>query len=363
MKRKSFLASLAFIGAVYVLNAGVTVTVPDICEFENIRYLYAPIEQYAKASSLEERGIRMDSVTLINSKAVLNIQEMTAPYLVGLDLGEQFVMFYTTPSEEINIDVTSCEPLAYSIGGSELTDGLNELNIVSAPVLMKLQQVDDNNAAEIEQLEAQYAQVQKDFISANPSGAAAPVALLNLEGQDFIDVFETMPETLKSSIVYPMVEAQYNHAQRQVEMAKKTEALQSGETNAPGFTLMDLEGKETSLDDFRGKWVILDFWGSWCPWCIKGFPELKEAYEKYAGKLEIIGIDCRESEEQWKAGVEKYQLPWVNVYNPEDSNLLSEYGIQGFPTKVIISPDGNIKNITIGHNPEFFTILSQLIEN
>ena len=130
---------------------------------------------------------------------------------------------------------------------------------------------------------------------------------------------------------------------------------------APNFTLKDLDGKDVSLSDFKGKWVILDFWGSWCPWCIKGFPELKEAYSTYGDKLVILGIDCRESETDWRAGVEKYQLPWVNVYNPSESNLTSIYGIQGYPTKFIVNPEGLIVNETIGHDPEFFNVLSNLI--
>lgn len=145
------------------------------------------------------------------------------------------------------------------------------------------------------------------------------------------------------------------------EIEQKIEAMQSGDVDAPGFTLKNLDGNEVSLSDFRGKWIILDFWGSWCPWCIKGFPELKEAYQKYAGELEIIGIDCRESEAEWKAGVEKYQLPWVNVYNPADSNLTEEYNVPGYPTKVIVDPQGKIRNITIGHDPEFYVALTELM--
>ena len=157
-------------------------------------------------------------------------------------------------------------------------------------------------------------------------------------------------------------DAQTEKEKRIQEMEQKLEALQTGDVEAPNFTLKDLEGKDVSLSDFRGKWVILDFWGSWCPWCIKGFPELKEAYSKYNGTLEIIGIDCRESEEAWKEGVAKYELPWINVYNPENSSLTSEYAVPGFPTKAIIDPEGKIKNITVGHDPQFFVILNELLE-
>ena len=148
---------------------------------------------------------------------------------------------------------------------------------------------------------------------------------------------------------------------RQLEIERKLEAMQAGNVEAPLFTLKDLSNQEISLSDFRGKWVILDFWGSWCPWCIKGFPELKEAYEKYGDQLVIIGIDCRESEEAWRAGVEKYQLPWVNLYNPQDSKLTEEYNVPGYPTKVIVNPEGIIKNITVGHDPEFYVALSSLL--
>lgn len=131
---------------------------------------------------------------------------------------------------------------------------------------------------------------------------------------------------------------------------------------AEPFTLKDINGKNVSLSDFKGQWVILDFWGSWCPWCIKGFPELKETYEAYKGKVTIIGIDCNESEADWKAGVAKYELPWVNVYNPSSSELPAIYGVKGYPTKFIIDPDGLIRNMTVGHDPSFFIALQQLMQ-
>lgn len=147
-------------------------------------------------------------------------------------------------------------------------------------------------------------------------------------------------------------------------MANETQSIESTQIiPAPDFKLKDLNGKEVSLSDYRGKWVILDFWGSWCIWCIRGIPELKEAYEKYNGQLEIIGIDCNETEEAWRAGVEKYGLNWVNVYCPKsDYEILKAYDVQGFPTKAIVDPEGNLVNITVGHDPNFYTVLSKLLD-
>jgi thiol-disulfide isomerase/thioredoxin len=145
-----------------------------------------------------------------------------------------------------------------------------------------------------------------------------------------------------------------------IESQEAVDNSLTSENEAPDFTLNDLNGKPLTLSSLRGKYVILDFWGSWCGWCIKGIPQMKEYYQKYAGKFEILGIDCNDPEEKWKAAVEKYELPWLHVYNTRDSKVLEQYEIQGFPTKIIVGPDGKIVKTIIGEDPAFYTLLDQL---
>lgn len=132
--------------------------------------------------------------------------------------------------------------------------------------------------------------------------------------------------------------------------------------DAPDFTLMDINGKPLALSSLRGKYVVLDFWGSWCTWCIKGIPEMKQYYGKYKGKFEILGIACGDSEEKWKEAVANNSLPWLNVINDEkggnDAGKL--YAISGYPTKIIIGPDGKIIKFIVGESPEFYTALDSL---
>lgn len=154
---------------------------------------------------------------------------------------------------------------------------------------------------------------------------------------------------------------QENNAEEAQTVTEEVAVVQE-RVPAPDFTLNDINGKPLSLSSLRGKWVVLDFWGSWCPWCIKGFPALKEAYKEYAGKVEVLGIDNRDTVEVWKEAVKKYELPWLQVYNPGDNDILEKYQIQGYPTKFIIDPEGNIANCTIGEDPEFFTILKDLVK-
>ena len=146
------------------------------------------------------------------------------------------------------------------------------------------------------------------------------------------------------------------YAKREAEAAKK----QAAGVEAPDFTLNDIQGKPLSLKSLRGKYVILDFWGSWCGWCIKGFPEMKKYYNKYKGKFEILGVDCNDTEAKWKEAVKKNELPWLHVYNPRESSVLSDYGVQGFPTKIIIGPDGKIVKTIVGEDPAFYTLLDEL---
>ena len=73
---------------------------------------------------------------------------------------------------------------------------------------------------------------------------------------------------------------------------------------------------------------------------------------------------CNDTKEKWLSGLEKYQLPWVNVFNPETENskVLTDYAIEGFPTKIIVSPEGKIANITVGEDPEFFDKLAEFLK-
>ena len=133
---------------------------------------------------------------------------------------------------------------------------------------------------------------------------------------------------------------------------------------APDFELPNLQGSTTKLSSLRGKYVVLDFWGSWCIWCIRGIPSMKDAYAKYKDKMEILGVDCRDTEDKWKAAVDEHQLPWLQVRCPDEKlqTIADQYGIEGFPTKVVIDPQGKIINTVVGEDPAFYTYLDGLLK-
>lgn len=128
----------------------------------------------------------------------------------------------------------------------------------------------------------------------------------------------------------------------------------------PDFRLKNLDGEYMTLESFKGKYVLLDFWGTWCRWCIKGIPEMKEYYAKYRDRIEFVGIDCRDTEEAWREGVKKHELPWVNLYNGHDQEIVIEYGIQGYPTKIIVGPDGKVVEAFLSEDPAMYEKLDEM---
>ncbi|MDE6538006.1 MAG: TlpA family protein disulfide reductase [Muribaculaceae bacterium] len=277
------------------------------------------------------------------------------------------VMLYTMPGDNLTVDIVSMEPLAYTVSGSPLMEAVSLLDAKGDAIVKEYREIsrsENPDQSKLEDLKNQFNALFTDYIAANQSEPAAVYALLQLDGEDYLQAFEALPASAAETPLYPLAQNKKDRVVKSIEADRKMAELQSGDVDAPLFTLKNQFGKEVSLSDFRGKWVILDFWGTWCPWCIKGFPALKEAYAQYKDRLEVIGIDCRDSEEAWKKGIEKYELPWVQVYNPEATAaaLLESYAVQGFPTKVIINPEGKIVNITVGEDPNFFNVLADFMK-
>jgi thiol-disulfide isomerase/thioredoxin len=147
------------------------------------------------------------------------------------------------------------------------------------------------------------------------------------------------------------------------EATEAPAATADGDLMAPEIELPDLQGNPKKLSSLRGKYVIIDFWGSWCVWCIRGFPAMKAMYAKYKDRLEILGVDCQDSERKWRTAVEQYELPWLHVRCPDEKmqELAGMYGIEGFPTKAVVSPEGKLLKVVVGEDPGFYTYIDQLL--
>ncbi|MDE5791468.1 MAG: TlpA family protein disulfide reductase [Muribaculaceae bacterium] len=373
MKKVIFMAVMALIlGSCSKDEGKVTIKLPKDFKEKTLVVNHLTIDNIFTAKQQEDLKMVYDTLEVKDGVAVLKL-DPSGPAQYTIEPPVMTTMqpqFYASPGDKLEVTISKFEPLDYKVTGSELMDDLTELASVTTPIqqeyMVFVSSSDSVPEAEAKAIMDRYDAAVKKFVAEHPKSPAVPFAILDLSGDDFKKVYDNMTPEAKSSILMPYAEL-YNkqveemQSARNEEEARKAEVA-SGTITAPNFTLPDLAGKKVSLSDFRGKWVVLDFWGSWCGWCVKGFPALREAYEKYGDKIVVIGIDCNESEADWRAGVKQHQIPWLNLYNGHDKKLYTDYNIEGFPTKAIINPEGKLVDLTTGEDPTFYDRLAKFVE-
>ncbi|SMD05292.1 TlpA disulfide reductase family protein [Pedobacter africanus] len=116
---------------------------------------------------------------------------------------------------------------------------------------------------------------------------------------------------------------------------------------AHDFSQNDVDGKPVKLSDFKGKYVLLDFWASWCAPCRSENPWVKHMYERYKNKnFTVLGVslDNPGQREAWLKAIKDDKLTWTNVsdLNGFNNEVAKMYFVQGIPTNFLIGPDGKI---------------------
>ncbi len=109
---------------------------------------------------------------------------------------------------------------------------------------------------------------------------------------------------------------------------------------APDFTLPDTSGKQVSLSGFKGKYVLLNFWASWCVPCVKEIPKIKEVAKLYGDNLVIIGISADFYEANWKNALKIHKPAGIQLLSDRDTDI--DYGVKYIPRNILISPEGYI---------------------
>ena len=264
----------------------------------------------------------------------------------------------------------------YQVTGSDFYTAYNKLDEEMKPlndsiksIINRAMQMQQEGGAQdsimkvvapLEDLEKRAASRCLEYIRQHPDEDLS-VFLAWRTGEKQEEALELLGDKAKNGKLAAMYQFLDKIIKEEQEKAKAKENVSEGKP-APDFTLKDLQGKDLTLSSLRGKYVVLDFWGSWCGWCIKGIPEMKKYYAKYKDKMEILGIDCRDTEEKWKEAVEKHELPWLHVRNEGNPDVSTLYAIEGYPTKIVIDPEGNIAKIVVGEDPAFYEYLDELFK-
>ena len=121
------------------------------------------------------------------------------------------------------------------------------------------------------------------------------------------------------------------------------------ENYAPDFSFTSLQGEYIALDDLKGKVVVLDFWGTWCPPCVESVPELRNIHKRYSRdpSFVLIGISSDGDDEVWKQFTEKNKMVWPQ-YRDRDRKILKAFNIRAFPTYIVIDHEGIVRFQSVG---------------
>jgi thiol-disulfide isomerase/thioredoxin len=188
-------------------------------------------------------------------------------------------------------------------------------------------------------------QQQKDFVIAHPN-AFASIFLMNrlqnlYNANDYTKIWNSLSDRYKN---HPAAKGINDYI-------KKISTTLAG-APAIAFERKDKNGMLINLTDYKGKVVLLDFWGSWCGPCRASHPHLKTLYSKYKAKgFEIIAIaqergkTMDESKASWLKAIAEDGINWIHILNQdgiEKQGIVKSYQINAFPTKILIGKDGKI---------------------
>lgn len=182
---------------------------------------------------------------------------------------------------------------------------------------------------------------QFEFAKKNPDSFFSVVALSEAAGSN-VDVAKAEP-------LYLAINEKWRKTTDGIAFGKRIEAAKTTGVGqkAPLFAQGDVDGKLVKLTDFKGKYVLVDFWASWCGPCRAENPNLVKAYAKYKEKgFEVLGVslDQPSGKKAWIEAIQKDGLTWTNVSDLKGWNneVAVLYGVRAVPTNYLVGPDGLI---------------------
>ncbi|UMB60834.1 TlpA family protein disulfide reductase [Lutibacter sp. A80] len=283
-----------------------------------------------------------------------------------------YLMFYAFPGAEITIKGELSDYVNAYPSGDKFNNSLAAVNKVTFPNYNKMGNLAVQNTYETDSLIIKANNVKAEEIfnknseeliahmKANPNSLGAVFYLNDMMLRRQID--DEKAEELFNDFSKDLAEyADYKNVASRIEGIKSTK---EGFPVPSIKTTATLNGKEFDINSLRGKYVLIDFWGIWCGPCVAEMPQVKEFQEKHKEKLVVLGINSGDSKEKIQAFVNKHGYEWKQLMSDEKNtpdNFVNRFNVQGFPTKFIIDPRGNIVKKYLGGGEEAFELLEELL--
>jgi peroxiredoxin len=275
-------------------------------------------------------------------------------------------VFVVNDSKHISLEVDVKNFRTYKTKGSDATESLHTLfedySKKYAELMLVFQQMDtlmksatpgnDSLKTVLMLQRDQYINnlndVVRNFIKKSNSPAATfyaiEMASQGLQPEEIKQMVVTAANKYKEHNGLAKLKAQFTVPQKQPEQqAAPTYAL----TNkpAPNLTMNDVNGKPMTISSFKGKYVLVDFWASWCKPCRQENPNVVAAYNKFkTNNFTILGVSLDQDKQSWIDAIKADGLNWSHMSDLKywESAAVPAYGIDGIPFNVLVDPNGII---------------------
>ncbi|HTS45218.1 MAG TPA: TlpA disulfide reductase family protein [Puia sp.] len=190
----------------------------------------------------------------------------------------------------------------------------------------------------------------KHFISTTSNATLGVLALSwasrSLPSSDFEASLNGLQKKFPDNIALKSMAGSFR-AQQQEQAAAEQKLSDNSWVGkeAPDFSLPDINGKKISLSSFRGKYVLVDFWASWCRPCRAENPNVVEAYNRFKNKnFTILGVSLDKEKDAWKQAIKDDKLAWTQVSDLKywNSEVVNTFKIDGIPFNILVDPEGKI---------------------